>query len=274
MDITNIETPIRKDVAPFSAEETERIKQDFFRDGFRRIPGLLEPDEIEALKAALDRVFEEPRWVENGNVISPFIALRLFEADPIFEDLMTREPLISLAESILGADCHMLAENAIRNAPGQAIDAFHVDDSVIFPVPEGRERHDPRLQMPFLYFNATYLLTDVPSDEYGPTQYIAGSHYSGRHPNDPRDPQFEGRKPVSLLGKAGDLYLFNGQGWHRGAPNTSDQTRYLVGVAWARRWIAPRLFPFVTYRVPDHVLARADERRRRVLGFHPKGAYG
>jgi hypothetical protein len=70
------------------------------------------------------------------------------------------------------------------------------------------------------------------------------------------------------------MYIFNNQGWHRGAPNTSDRTRYTCGQAYGRRWVAQRFFPFANYQIPQHVLDRADERRRRVLGFHPSGAYG
>jgi hypothetical protein len=40
------------------------------------------------------------------------------------------------------------------------------------------------------------------------------------------------------------------------------------------RFISQRFYPFVNYQLPAHVLARADERRTRVLGVHPKGAYG
>ena len=45
-------------------------------------------------------------------------------------------------------------------------------------------------------------------------------------------------------------------------------------MAFSARWVSQRFYPFVNYRLPEHVLARADDRRRRVLGFHPKGAYG
>jgi hypothetical protein len=40
------------------------------------------------------------------------------------------------------------------------------------------------------------------------------------------------------------------------------------------RFVSQRFYPFVNYQLPSRVLERADERRRRVLGFHPKGAYG
>ncbi|MCC6445058.1 MAG: phytanoyl-CoA dioxygenase family protein [Armatimonadetes bacterium] len=267
-------TAIISDALPYTPEEVARHRTAFHRDGFLPIPGVLEPQEVEALKSAVDRVFADAKWRENHNIYGDFVAVRLFETDPVFEDMLTREPIIGLVESILGGDCHLVAQNVVRNAPGQAIDSFHVDDVLYFPIGEGMARHDTNLTMPVHILTVQILLTDVPSVEYGPSQYIPGSHYSGRHPDDPRNPSFEGKPIVSVLGRAGDIYLHNGQCWHRGAPNASDRVRYLFQLSYGARWVSQRFYPFVNYQLPRHIHDRADERRRRVLGFHPKGAYG
>lgn len=273
-----ISSPIVQDAIPFSPEETEKIKAEFARDGYRLIPGVLQRQEIEALKEGIDRVMDEPRWKESENLYGTFLGVRLFEVDPVFRDLLVREPIIGIAEAILGKSCHLMAQNAVRNAPGQAIDYFHADVDadldVEFPCPEGLTRHDARYQLPAFRLTIQMLLTDVESIEYGPTEFIPGSHYSGRKPDDARNPNFEDRKPVPILGKAGDIYLHNGQCWHRGAPNTSTRTRYLLQSAYCQRWVAQRFYPFLNYRMPDHVLEGASERLLRVLGKHPKGPYG
>jgi ectoine hydroxylase-related dioxygenase (phytanoyl-CoA dioxygenase family) len=258
--------------APYSASQIEVFQQEFSRDGFLRIPGVLAPEEIEALKAGVDRVFEDERFEDNR--YSDYIAVRLFETAPIFEEMLTREPIIGLVESVLGNDCHLIAQNAVRNRPGEAIDFFHADDLVILPVAEGMERHDARLTMPIFILTVQIPLTDIPSLEYGPTEYVPGSHYSGRQPNDTKNPSFESQSPVPVLCNAGDIYLHNGQCWHRGAPNTSTRTRYLFQLSYGQRWVSQRFYPFVNYRMPEEVLERADDRRKRVLGVHPKGAYG
>jgi hypothetical protein len=268
------QTAAVRDAAPFSTEQMAEIEEKLVRDGFVHLPGILTPAEIEAAREGIDRIFSDEKYREAYNVELDFIALRLFETDPFFVDMLTREPILSLAEYILGPNCHVMAQNAMRNMPGKTIDTFHVDDAVIFELPESIERHDPRLRLPIFYYNCMFALTDIPSIEYGPTQFIPGSHYSGRNPNDPLHPNFEGREPVSILCKAGDAYLFNGQGWHRGAPNTSDRTRYVFGMTFSKRFIAQRFFPYVDYQLPQQVFERADDRCKRVLGFHPKGAYG
>ncbi len=271
-----MESIIHQDAKPFSREEIAGIGNDFRRDGYALIPNVLGRAEIEALKAAVDRLFANEHFVETDNVYGPFVGVRLFETDPVFLDLLVREPIIGLVESILGADCHLVAQNVVRNEPGQALDSFHADDLVIFPVAEGMERHDPRLTLPVFLMTVQVLLTDVPSVEYGPTQFVPGSHYSGRKPNNIKDPTFEGRKAVSILANAGDIYLHNGQCWHRGAPNTSDRARYLLQLAYGRRFVSQRFYPFMNYKLPDAVMERTtqDERLKRVLGFHEKGDYG
>jgi ectoine hydroxylase-related dioxygenase (phytanoyl-CoA dioxygenase family) len=45
---------------------------------------------------------------------------------------------------------------------------------------------------------------------------------------------FEGRGAEPVFCRAGDLYLFNHQVWHRGRPNESDRTRYLLQLQYAR----------------------------------------
>jgi ectoine hydroxylase-related dioxygenase (phytanoyl-CoA dioxygenase family) len=124
----------------------------------------------------------------------------------------------------------------IRNEPGQAISNWHVDDRVEFPLPPEIPRFDPRMRMPIFWLTLQIALSDIDSLEHGPTQFVPGSHYSGRRPPQGESPEFEGRGPKPILCKAGDVYLFNHQCWHRGAPNVSDRTRYLMQIQYAQRW--------------------------------------
>ena len=51
------------------------------------------------------------------------------------------------------------------------------------------------------------LLTDVETLQNGPTQFVPMSHLSGREPNDQQEPSFQGKGPISMIGKAGDAYI-------------------------------------------------------------------
>lgn len=259
---------------PLAPAQRDELLDRFYRDGFAYLPGVLRADECAVLRERVDRAFDAHPVGQSDLRYGEIVLVRLFELDPLFRDLLVREPIIGLCDAVLGPQCHLFAQNLVRNAPGQAIDRFHVDDEVEIPLPEQIPRHDPRLRLPVFRMTVQILLSDVEAEEYGPTQFVPGSHYSGRNPSDPLTPSFEGRGPVSVLGRAGDLYLHNGQCWHRGAPNNSTRVRYLLQHAMGRRWVAQRFYPFLNYHMPEHVLEGADERLLRVLGKHPKGPYG
>ncbi|MCE9590116.1 MAG: phytanoyl-CoA dioxygenase family protein [Planctomycetes bacterium] len=262
---------------PFGKEETQRIIDDFLRDGYVVIPDILTPTETDALKRGIDFVSDNPYYIDTRNQYGSWITTRLFETDKVFRDLLVREPIIGLAEAILGAQCHLMAQNAVRNVKGESIDTFHVDDADPLPevpCPEGMERHDPRYRLPVMRMTVQMPLTDLNTLDDGPTQFVRGSHYSGRNPNDKYNPTFEGRGPDTILCKAGDIYLHNGQCWHRGTPIKNDSRRYLLQNAYCRRWVSSRFYPFLNYHIPDYLLEGASERLLRVLGKHPTGPYG
>lgn len=259
---------------PFSAAQTKAIVDHYNREGCVLMPGILSPDLVGQLKEGVDRIFASERAKYTDTLYGSFIAVRCFEWDNLFRDLLVAEPIISLMETVVGHDCHLIANNIVRNAPGQAIDFFHADPPLFMPLPESVPRFDSRMTIPTFILNVQIALTDIEAVEYGPTQYVSGSHYSGREPNDKFNPVWEGNEMTSILCKAGDIYLQHGQVWHRGGPNKSTRTRYLLQQSYGMRTIAPRFFPFVDYKMPAHVWDGASERLQRVLGRHPKGAYG
>ena len=109
--------------------------------------------------------------------------------------------------------------------------------------------------------------------ENGPTQVVPGSHLSERQPNTQDAPAFQGKCAVSMLGNAGDAYMFNNQMWHRGAPNVRSEQRLLGGTTYAQRRISQRLFPHADYHMPQHVLSGPGPRLQRMLGRHDTAAY-
>ena len=268
----------------FSEEKTTQIAQQFFRDGFVHIPGVLTEDEVTALREKTDAFFNDPELAERTNPdladvryiqmgthadsseTLPFILRNTIELDPIFRDMLLREPILSLAEAIVGKNCKFCGQNMLRNLPGLSISNWHVDGSVHFPVSDEMPRHDPRLRMPVMWFTVQMALNDIDSIDEGPTQYVRGSHYSGRHPNDPENPEFEGNKPVSIYCKAGDIYLQDPQCWHRGAPNLSDKTRYILQSQYAANWAYWRFSLCNGVPVPEDALQNASDQLLSLLG--------
>lgn len=269
------ESGIVKDARPFDAETTESIVEQFYRDGYYFLNNVLTPEEVETLRELMERKYQDPRMhEEEGDHIRGTSMMRMYEYDISFRDLIGREPIASLAEAILGEDCHMMSQNALRYEPGKG-GGWHVDDRLHFPLSDDVPRHDAQIRLPCFVLNVLFQLSPADSLEYGVTEVVPGSHYSGRRPDREEDPTFEGQGPVSMIAEGpGPVCMFHNQVWHRGSPNKSDQVRYVGSVVYSQRIIAQRLYPFIDYRMPDYVWEGTDERMQRLLGRHEKGAYG
>jgi ectoine hydroxylase-related dioxygenase (phytanoyl-CoA dioxygenase family) len=228
---------------PFSPEQTQQIAEEFLREGSALIPGVLTAAEIAAVRALTDAYALHPDNYPARHIsyaYNAFVLRYAQEVAPVFQDMVRRQPIISIVEAILGPDPRFNAMNVIRNEPGQAISLWHVDDVVEFPLPEAIPRFDPRIRMPVFWMTVQCALSDIDTIEHGPTQFVPGSHYTGRRPVSQENPTFEGRGPQSVYCKAGDIYLTNHQCWHRGAPNTYDRVRYVMQIQYAQRWADAR----------------------------------
>lgn len=253
---------------PFSTEQTASIITDFKRDGFVVIPGVLQETEVEALKEKTDALMADPALDQAGYIQNNFILRHCNELDPLFCDLLVREPIFGLMEAIFGKGFQQCGMNVLRTDQTNAIDRWHCDDALFFPLPDDVPRHDPRIEMPIFWLTVQVALTDIDTKEHGPTQYVPGSHFSGRHPPQDQEPQFEGKEPREIFCKAGDIYLHNSQCWHRGTTNSSERVRYLLQQQYGPRWAFPRYNAYIRYDIPEELLDGSDERLVQVLGDH------
>ena len=233
MSITAMAQTAERDIAG--------IAEHFFREGCTLIPGVLRAEETSALRERTDYYVANPTTPKKhlSYVGDTFVLRRCEELGPPFAEMATHSEIVRLLEAVLGSDVRFNAMNVIRNRPGSAISMWHVDDVVEFPLPPEIPRFDARIRMPVFWLTVQIALSDIDAIEHGPTQFVPGSHYSGRRPEGD-EPRFEGRGAEPMLCKAGDIYLFNHQCWHRGAPNLSDRTRYLMQVQFAQRWADAR----------------------------------
>ncbi len=227
----------------YSAERIREVADEFAREGCVLVPAVFRSDEVKALRELTDDYFQRreeipPQHVSYVN--GAFVLRRGAELDPLFASAVTHEPIQGLVTAVLGPQPRFNALNVIRNEPGQAISNWHVDDTVEFPLPDSIPRFDARMRMPVFWFTVQVALSDITLPEHGPTQYVPGSHYSGRRPSNQEDPVFEGQGPKAVFCRAGDIYFTNHQAWHRGAPNTSDRIRYVMQLQYAQRWADAR----------------------------------
>lgn len=251
----------------------------FNRDGYLFLRNVLPPDLVAELKRDADRGIDERQ--DSKGIIE--LRCRMFEISPANRRLFDMEPIVTFAEKLVSADCHVIHNNNFRTPVGGGISGWHQDDAPHLIVTGGEPPKN--IMMPCLLFTANYYLTDVDTVEHGPTQVVPGSHLFGsppphasfvpaqERPNALAGTKYEDQI-VSCLGPAGSVVMFNNQVWHRGAPNTSDRVRYMAQVSYARRLIGHKYFPFMNYQMPEHVYKDAGPRLKRLLGFLPSGAYG
>lgn len=259
-----------------TAALVEAAAHEFHRRGFVVLPSLLPAAQARCLRELIEQRYQslDPDQAADLDLMRGGVSLmRMFEYHQAFRDLLVLEPAISLVEQLLGADCHVVAQNALRTPKGKGIVNWHIDDALFFPFLADVPRLGDDTLLPCFSLNVMVVLSDVEAEVFGPTQVVAGSHRWGRKPEyTPSLPA--GTTPTSLTARAGDVYLVNSQTWHRGAQNQSDRTRYLLTTTYGRRFISQRFYPFLNYRMPDHVLDGASERLLRLLGKHGKGPYG
>jgi ectoine hydroxylase-related dioxygenase (phytanoyl-CoA dioxygenase family) len=254
-------TPSTGLTAPFADTQTRDILGRFHRDGCVLVPGVLGADECAALRTLTDKIAEA----------SPsFVIRNPEEQDIAFARLFIREPILSLVRAILGPTCRFCAQNVIRNVPGQAISHWHVDDIVEHPLPSEIPRWDARVRLPIYWLSVQVPLSDITSLEDGPTEVVPGSHFSGC--DSPKEnPVFEGRGAEPVFCRAGDIYLFNHQVWHRGRPNTGARTRYLMQLQYARGDnVAWRCQGAVRTPALERVLSGADPQLLQVMFGPPQ----
>jgi ectoine hydroxylase-related dioxygenase (phytanoyl-CoA dioxygenase family) len=242
---------------------------DFHRDGYLFLKGVLPPNLCEQLRSDLDAALAKKNDLEPGTMQ---IQERMFEQSEANLSLFDLEPMVSFAERVLSEDCHVIHNNSFITPPAASPFSWHQDDPPHYLVTEGEAPKN--VHLPPLLFTCNYYLSDVTDPANGPTSTIPKSHLFGK----PCPQILEGTEYEALvshnLGPAGSVCIFNNQVWHTGSQNTSDRTRYITQVSYARRVIGHKYYPFMNYTMPEHCYAQADARRKRLLGFLPRGAYG
>ena len=171
--------------------------------------------------------------------------------------------ILEVVEPLLGEDCHVIANTAWWQQPGDNDHLgrfWHIDAGPHVPRGPGVP-WDTRIPYP-IFAVATHLyLWDCPI-EAGPTGVIPGSHTSGLAPPMERladdDLEWKGRGAVPIVARAGDVALFVSDLWHRRMPpGPGDPGRMFIQCHYGRRDIAQRIRPTssVNHLSPEAVSA-------------------
>lgn len=190
--------------------------------GYTVVPDAVPPSLLAGLRRRFDELIAGYKDVPSAIYYPETGAIdlnRLFEIDPIFEELMDLPSVFSIAQKAFDGDITLLG-GSIGNynpphAPARSV--WHHDG-------------EP-------YIRLTFLLSDL-GEEGGPTAVLPGTHHRKATP----PPWMNGgdRQPrevpgmVLVTGQAGTCMINNTLIWHTGTPNRSDHPRRLIWVVYKR----------------------------------------
>jgi Phytanoyl-CoA dioxygenase (PhyH) len=251
----------------FALDDLEGMTNALHEDGFALIPGVLNAEEVQKTRDAIDRL--KPFGFDHMNVTEHYKCV--FNRERWFFDFMDRAGVVELAESTMGDQCHVIGMSAWRSHPGHNGWSPHTDHTLVTVPPETAS---DRTKFPIYLCTAHYYLDEI-TEDLCPTYVIPGSHKSGTGLvwGKDKEPVWEGKTLEPVLCRPGDVLFFRSEIWHTGSLNKTDQMRYLLQVHYSHRTIAQRFSPF-PFVFNQELLATANDRQLRLLGKHPEMAYG
>lgn len=103
------------------------------------------------------------------------------------------------------------------------------------------------------------LLEDA-TEYNGCTLIVPGSHKSGSYCS-----QADKEKAVPLIGKAGDLVIWDSRLWHGALENTSNGTRWFLIATFVRWWLKQAFD--ICQGLPEEIYEKLNDKHRTILGF-------
>lgn len=262
----------------YRLDQVAAMTEAIHRDGFALVPGVLSPQEVQEMRAEIDRL--RPFHFDTAEPHRDHYKC-IFNRSPYWLKYLDLPGVIDLAEGTMGDECHLVGMTAWRSRPqgpdgntGPDPRGIHTDHA-LFPVEEELLRSG-RVKLPVMICTAHLYLSDIDID-LCPTWVLPGSHLIGRYANTVPPEQrmrWGGQELQPVLCKAGDMLFFRSEIWHCGSRNrTTDRTRYLVQIHYGHRYICHKFSPYLSFQFNPEVLALATPRQRRLLGDHRKSNY-
>jgi hypothetical protein len=238
---------------------TPEQRERFETDGFLRLPGTLTGPTLARVQAAAEAA--EARWRADTSLLGARTAAleqvqAPIEYDEALLELLWHPVVFPLVRAALGDDVSMIDNDLFMTPPKtpHTHAGWHHDVGM----------HGIDHPRSLLMVKVFYLLTDV-DETMGPTQMVPGSHRWETSPGSLEN-------IVTMTGKAGDAYLFNGRVYHRARNNDSDRWRkviiYNYGHFWMKIWQGYE----PSKRLVDQAIASGDPVRKQLLGIGD--AYG
>ncbi|WP_072329236.1 MULTISPECIES: phytanoyl-CoA dioxygenase family protein [unclassified Paenibacillus] len=237
-------------------EQLQGWMTQFHKDGYLILPGVLTPEKVARLNAAIDDILgEEPDSLAHNIYNS-------VERHPEIASLIDEPTILPLIVNLLGYNIQLHISHLTIRKPNPDKVKTETNSFINW------HQDGPHPQFPSIggvtstyYIKACYILSDMSEPNRGNTKVIPGSH---NRPFKPEHTDVEGmlENEVQVCGKPGDVFVFPQNLWHSGAPNHSSFTRRQLFFGYSPIWMRP-----IDYRVAsDRLLDEASPFRRQLLG--------
>ncbi|WP_067107362.1 phytanoyl-CoA dioxygenase family protein [Sphingopyxis granuli] len=222
-------------------EEIAHHEAQLERDGYTIVTSLIDDAGCDRLRACLDTLHDAQAFGDNDfagtrtkRVFNLFAKTRELDA------LLTEPSVVRLVRHLLGPEAQLSIASTMEIHGGETAQAIHQDDAY-FPV----RPHPP------LVVNTIWALTPF-TDANGGTRVVPGSHLSS-DPVDTRAPS------IAIEMPRGSALLWDGQLWHGGGANVTQEARFGLSLNYCRGWLRQQenqylgLDPQVVSLLPDDV---------------------
>jgi ectoine hydroxylase-related dioxygenase (phytanoyl-CoA dioxygenase family) len=195
-------------------------------NGYLALPDILNPTEIESIRARLAELLtieKENAGREVHQEAGTTRLANLVDKGDVFRICFTHPRVLAALAHVLDDDMKLSSLNSRAALPSQGLQGLHAD---------WHEAVEPgRYQV----CNSIWLLDDF-TKENGATRLVAKSHRKGKMPGQVMsDPTAPHPDEQLLIAPAGTVVIFNSHTWHGGTLNRTDRPRRAVHSYWCRR---------------------------------------
>ena len=213
------------------------LKLQFDTQGFVYLPGLLAPAMIEHVRSAFEALREQHRVLveQERQRGARFVDLpSIFDADPVFVDLVDLPALLPLLRATVGEDLALNETSARLFFPGPTFTSpFHSDVARVLGIDHA--------QTPNLLVKLHVFFEDLAPDQ-GCLAFIPGSHRLPPLHVNPHRPSLARSAAVKrIVPRAGDAVLFNTHVLHMAEDNRTPDVRTSLIYTYGHFWM--KAFP-------------------------------
>ncbi len=222
-------------------------------EGFTIVEDAIEPELVDELVSAIDRLHEELSIVPAQNLFEGTKTLRVYNLlarGKVFERVPVHEKILPIVEGVLDPGCLVSSLSSITILPGQEAQPIHADDQLI-PLPKP---HVP------IVCNTMWALTDFTEDN-GATRLVPKTHLR----ENPELVLGERDDTIAAVMTRGSVLVWNGSLWHGGGANRTDARRVGLAMNYCAGWM--RQQENQQLGVPLAIARGFSPRLRKLAGF-------